>query len=315
MIGNNAIRATGNTWTPGLVMFIAVIVNAILDPLLIFGLGPFPAMGMAGAAAATVLSRTFTLFVSLWVLGVRYRMLAPVSISRERLWRSWRPVLAIGVPGAATQMIIPLGVGIITNLVARYGPEAVAALGVASRVEGLALIVVSALATVLTPFIGQNRGASRVGRVEEGIRRSRQFAVGWGAFAAVILWLSASWIGRIFTDDPQVVETTMLYLRIVPLAYAFQGILIISGSALNVLHRPLQSMALSLIYMFGLAVPLSCAGAALAALPGIFTGGAVSRVIAGGISQVWIGRVVREEQVRAGEEVFTWNVDDSVIQG
>jgi putative MATE family efflux protein len=315
MIGNNAIRATGNTWIPGLVMFIAVIINAILDPLLIFGPGPFPAMGMAGAAASTVLSRAFTLFVSLWVLGRRYRMLASLSISHERLWQSWRQVLAIGVPGAATQMIVPLGVGIITNLVARYGPEAVAALGVASRVEGLALIVVSALASVLTPFIGQNRGASRVGRIEEGIRRSYQFAVGWGVFAAGILWISAPWIGPVFTDDRQVIDLTTLYLRIVPLGYAFQGILVISGSALNVLHRPLQSMCLSLIYMFGLYIPLAYGGAALAALSGIFFGAVVSRTVAGVMSKVWMRRVMREEQARVGEEVFEWNVADSVIQG
>jgi putative MATE family efflux protein len=98
MVGNNAIRATGDTKTPGLIMLLAAVVNAIMDPLLIFGLGPFPRLELQGAAIATVVARAITLAVALWVLGRRDRMLTTKVDSLRAVYASWKSILYIGMP-------------------------------------------------------------------------------------------------------------------------------------------------------------------------------------------------------------------------
>ena len=159
MVGNHCIRATGDMKTPALIMLFAVTLNAVLDPILIFGLGDFAGLGIAGASLATVISRAFTLVASLLVLHYREHMLTFVRPSLADVWESWRQILYIGIPAAGTQMLIPLSLGVITGMVAVYGPAAVAAFGVASRIETFGLAIVQALATTLTPFVGQNWGA------------------------------------------------------------------------------------------------------------------------------------------------------------
>jgi Na+-driven multidrug efflux pump len=129
MLGMSAIRATGDTRTPAMVMAFAGLTNGLLDPLFIFGLGPFPAMGMRGAALATVISRATTLVVALWVLGKREHLLTARWDGWRATWASWGRVLAVGAPAAATNLAQPLTIGILTALVASHGVAAVAAFG------------------------------------------------------------------------------------------------------------------------------------------------------------------------------------------
>jgi putative MATE family efflux protein len=257
MVGNNAIRATGDTKTPSVIMLVAVAVNATLDPLLIFGLGPFPRLEIAGAALATVFARATTFTVALWVLGHRDRMLTRVIPKISQVIDSWKRILFIGIPTAATRIILPVAMGVVTRLVASYGAEAVAGFGVATRIEFFALTVVRALSAVLMPFIGQNWGAGKQDRVARGVSVSNKFSLVWGALMFAVLALWAPPIARIFNADTAVVSTTSLYLRIVPIGYGVYGIVILAAAVLNVLHKPLHAAGLSIAPMFVLYIPLA----------------------------------------------------------
>ena len=145
MIGNSAIRGTGDTKTPSIIMLIAISLNVLLDPLLIFGFGSIPALGLKGAAIATVSSRFFTMLAAFFVLIKREKL---IEISRPvvmEVFNSWKKVLYIGIPASATNLIIPVSMGIITRLISGYGTVAVAGFGVAIRIEMLALSVIHAL--------------------------------------------------------------------------------------------------------------------------------------------------------------------------
>jgi Na+-driven multidrug efflux pump len=207
----------------------------------------------------------------------------------QALLHSWHQILTIGVPAAATNMITPLSMGLITRLVATHGVAAVAAFGVASRIDMLALVVVLALGNVLGPFVGQNWGAGEHDRVRQGIRASQQFAMVWGLLMVVLLALPGRWIAGLFNADPQVIETVVIYLWIVPLSYGLQGILRLAGFTLNVLHRPIYAMALTLLQMFVLYIPLAYLGSYLMGLSGIFGATALAHVIAGVIA-FWLLR-------------------------
>jgi putative MATE family efflux protein len=139
MLGSGAIRATGDAKTPMFIMLGAAIVNGLLDPVLIFGLGPIPAMGLRGAALATLGARLLTFIAALWVLGPRLKMLEWHLPKLAELADSWRSILSVGIPAALTNMLAPVATGVMTALIATRGSAAVAAWGVDSRLEGLVL--------------------------------------------------------------------------------------------------------------------------------------------------------------------------------
>ncbi|HDT13304.1 MAG TPA: MATE family efflux transporter [Candidatus Aminicenantes bacterium] len=270
MVGNNAIRATGDTKTPTAIMLVAVLINVVLDPLLIFGFGPFPRLELAGAAASTVISRATTFVVALWVLGRRERMLTARFPSVRAVMSSWGKILYIGLPSAATRMIVPIAIGIITRIVSAYGAEAVAAYGVASRIEFFALMVIMSLGAVFAPFTGQNWGAGRLDRVRVGMRSSARFSLLYGLGAFVLLAAAAHPVAGFFTRNPDVAAAIKLYLRIVPLGYGLQGVLVIVGAALNALNKPLHAAGLVLSQMIVIYVPLAYLGSSLFGLAGVF---------------------------------------------
>jgi putative MATE family efflux protein len=292
MVGNAAIRATGDTKTPAAIMMVAAGANVVLDPLLIFGVGAFPGLGLTGAALATVIARAITLFASLWVLVRRERMVTGSRPAFKDVLISWRQVLFVGLPAAATNLLVPVSTGIITGMVAAYGPEAVAALGVGTRVESLGLGVIMALSSVLTPFAGQNWGAGRLDRVKLAERYVQRFAMLWGALLFVLLAAFGRSMALIFNDDAMVVATLVDYLRIVPLSYGLLGVLMLANATLNALNRPLQSALLSLLRLFVLYVPLAVAASAFIGLRGIFGAAAVANSVAGVVAFLWLRSIL-----------------------
>ena len=126
MVGNFAIRATGNALAPSLIMVFAAVTNVILDPLVIFGLLGFPRLELAGAAIATVVANVATVVASAAVLYYRERLILPRYLGLEGLWDSWRRLLQVAVPATTTNLFFPVITAAITALVAGFGPEAVA---------------------------------------------------------------------------------------------------------------------------------------------------------------------------------------------
>ncbi|TET18603.1 MAG: MATE family efflux transporter, partial [Candidatus Cloacimonadota bacterium] len=281
MVGNSAIRATGDTKTPAAVMMVAAACNFLLDPMLIFGFGPFPRLGIQGAAIATVISRAITFFVALFVLHYRDRMLTFTVPRMKMIMESWKRVLYIGLPNAGTRIIMPLTMGIITRMVSSYGKEVVAGYGVSSRIEIFSLTVVMALRSVIAPFVGQNWGAGRYDRMKRGIKVSEKFSLMWGVGVFAVLALAAEPIVSLFNDSPVVISTAVMYLRIVSIGYGLQGIFLISTAAMNVLNKPLHAAGFALFQMFALYIPLAFLGSFFFGLPGIFSALAFVYCIAG----------------------------------
>lgn len=269
MIANNSLRATGDSRNPGIIMVVGALTNFILDPLLIFGIWIFPRLEIQGAALATVLGRLVTFVLSLIIIS-RKKLLTFRVEKFSHMWRSWKDILAIGLPNALIKSLIPLGMAVITALISRFGPEAVAAYGVVSRIEFFALATVNALSSVIGPFIGQNWGARLFERVKNGYRSGEKLAAAVGVFSAAVLFLLSRPIGSLFSDNPRIIDYISLFLKIAPLAYGFQGIMLITGSALNAINRPLQASSLMVLEMFILYIPLSMLLAPWLGAAGIF---------------------------------------------
>lgn len=270
MVGNAAIRSTGDTSTPSKIMVFAVLINAVLDPLLIFGLGPFPALGIRGAALATAISRGFTFLLAIYILYFREKLLTFDIPTREVLFGCWGAILYISLPTAAARMVNPIAVSIVTAMIAQYGNAAVAGYGVGSRVEMLAMSVLIALSVAIGPFVGQNLGAEKYDRIRKGVNLSTRFSLLWGLGIAIMLISFSRPIATIFNDHEDVIEVIILYLSIIPLGYGFQGSFLVCISSLNTLNKPLQASILSILNILILYIPLAYIGSQLFGLRGIF---------------------------------------------
>ncbi len=286
MVGNNAIRATGDTKSPAFIMMVAATFNICLDPLLIFGLAGFPRLELAGAALATVIGRALSMTLSLSILHFREKML-DFSLRRVRtMWDSWKKILYIGIPSAATNILAPLSMAVIIRIVARFGAGAVAAVGTGTRIQAFAMLVVMALGASLIPFIGQNWGAGKFGRVHLAQKYSTRFSVCWGIGCVAVFLLTAGAIADLFSHDPEVVDGIVSYLWIVPLGFGLQGVSLLASASFNAVNRPLTAAALSFVRVFALGVPLAYMGAQLLGLKGAFAGISLGNIIAGLIAML-----------------------------
>jgi putative MATE family efflux protein len=292
MIGNNIIRATGDTFTPGMLMVISAIINAILDPLLIFGIGPFPEMGMKGAALATVIARGTQMIIISVILIKRENLLTIKTGIMTDIIKTWKDVLHIAGPASLALLITPLSLGLITRIIAGFGKEAVAAFGVASRVESFALMMISALGSVLIIFIGQNISQKKFSRIFQALRYSGTFSFTWGFIVFLIFTILGKQIASVFSDHIPVIEITAKYLKIVGLSYGFQGLVMISNASFNGINKPLPATFFSLLRMIVLYVPLAWLGSILFSLPGVFWAAFTANIITGITSFIFLHRTI-----------------------
>ncbi len=310
VVGNAAIRATGDTKVPSMIMGISVIVNLILDPILIFGWGPIPSMGLTGAALATVIARAVTFVISVHILHKREKMISFEMPQFSEMLASWKKIMAIGGPAIGTNLVVPIGIALITALLANYGEYAVAAFGVASRIESLMLTVFMGLAAVIGPFVGQNWGAGQHDRAREGVKRSYIVSLIWGTFSFVLLALLGEPIGKIFVfasdsikSNPELmaraedmIHIIKTYLIIVPIGYMFRGIIMVAGTSLNVLNKPLQAAFLTVLNVFILYIPLAYLGSYLIDIDGLFYAALISMVITGVVAYIMMKQQLYSEK-------------------
>ena len=288
MVGNGAIRATGDTKTPATIMVIAGIVNIVLDPFLIFGIGPFPRLELQGAALATVVSWGVTFTASLWILGKREGMIRLPIFDPKHSFDSWRQILHIGIPAAGTNMMEPLSMAVITRMISGYGKEAVAAFGVGGRLEALSLIGIWALSMAMTPFVGQNFGAGNSDRIRGALRFGLRFSLVWGGGVFAVLYLLSGIIAPIFNDDKAVITSVILFLQIIPISYAMYGISTLVNSTFNALGKPLQASLVIILHLFVFVLPLAYLGSKIYGLKGIFVGIAVGNAVVGIIAYLMV---------------------------
>ncbi|GAA5524821.1 multidrug export protein MepA [Microbulbifer aestuariivivens] len=304
MVALSALRGVGNSAITGRIMVGVAVLNLILDPLLIFGLLGFPRLELQGAALSTVIARGLSFIAVFYYLAVRVQLFAPPTKTLAGLLASWRAVLAVGLPAIATNVLIPMAGGVVVALVAVHGAEAVAGLGVALRVEPLALIVFYALSSVVGPFVGQNAGAGKPGRMEETVSVLTRFCCGFGLCLALVLFLLAEPVAGLFSDSPEVLAVAVAYLTLVPFSYAGYGIVMTGSAAFNGLGRPLPATVISFLRVLGVYLPLAWAGNQLWGIPGLFAATAAANLIVGALGWWWLRRTVGEyrDSMVASEE-------------
>ncbi|RLV60907.1 MATE family efflux transporter [Parashewanella curva] len=269
MVGNQGIRATGDTHTPAKIMVFSAILNAILDPLLIFGIGPFPRLEIQGAAIATLISWLIAFGFSGYIIAIKRKLIEFVDFEIKRVQHSWQRLAHIARPAAFTNLINPLANAVLMALLARLDHAAVAAFGAGTRIESILLMAVMALSSSLVPFIAQNLGAGKPERAKQALTLSLRFIFIFQCVLYIPVLLFSQHIALLFTQDPAVLHWLHFYLVALPLAYGGLGMIILFSTALNAYHRPMSSLVINLSRLFLLMLPLAFLGSYLEGVKGI----------------------------------------------
>ncbi len=278
-----AFRAAGDTRTPLLILVGSVLANVVLDPLLIFGVGPFPALGIQGAAAATLLTRGGGC-----VAG--YALLR-----RRRLIVGDRPRLAemlaigrIGFPVAVGGFVFSAVYMVLTRVTSQFGTEALAALGVGHRIESISFMACVGFGVAAATAVGQNLGADRPDRARRAGRAAASLALAVTAAVAAVFLLAPERVVGLFSADPGVVEAGSAYLRIIAPAQLFMALHLTLEIGMEGAGYTTVPMAASVLLTL-LRVPLAIFLAGPLGLAGVWwaiSGTAIAR--GGAVLAIWM---------------------------
>lgn len=293
-ISNAIIRAAGDAFWPSLIMTGSAFINMIATPVLVFGWGPIPALHIEGAAWGTLIARAVTLIFSLLIVVFREKLISLRPPPLEELAESWQRILKIGVPASVGNMVNPLGITVITALIAGLGDDTVAAFGVATRVESFASIPMLALSAAIGPMAGQNWGGHAPARVRAALRISYISSFVWAAFLMVFFWMFAGPIASLFAPEQAIADEATLYLKIVPFSLWGYGVVIVAAGCFNAMGKSVTGLGYYLVRTALFYVPLSWIAVMIAGSREVFIAIAVTNVLAGlsvgAYSLLWLRR-------------------------
>ncbi|RKX40189.1 MAG: MATE family efflux transporter [Verrucomicrobia bacterium] len=281
-VSDSCLRADGDMVRPLFVMCTCAVMNVVLDPILIFGWGPVPALGIKGAAIATIVARTAGMTASLSFLHFRARLIDWHLPHLRELLHSWKRIIILGVPAALTQVLNPVAQGFYIRLAAGVGGvQAVAAMATGTRIEAFIFIIAYSYGIAIVPFVGQNYGARALDRVQHARRISNRLAFIYAGTTLLLLLPTASFVSGWFSEDATVVRLSTLYLLVATLGHAGVYIANWMSQLLNVMGKPAPVMVINISRVFIYIVPLSLLGSRLFGYTGLVVGLALGNLLGG----------------------------------
>jgi putative MATE family efflux protein len=217
-------RASGNTRLPLAAMSTGIVLNVVLDPLLIYGIGPFPRLGVVGAALATafsylVVGAVFIRFLRAGRLPFRLHL----SLWGAVNWRRVGRMVMIGLPISISGVVFSVVYLFVNRTTAHFGTAAVAALGIGNRIESINYLFSWGFSMAAATLVGQNLGAGNPARAAELVRKTLVLVSAYTLLTTAFFLLFPRTIMHIFVDDPQVLEAGKHYVRILALSQIFMA--------------------------------------------------------------------------------------------
>lgn len=287
-VSDASMRAMGEMMRPFIVMLSIAIINVILDPILIFGLLGFPAMGIKGAVVATVISRAIGGAISLSFVIFHFKLIDFKYQSMKELFDSWKDILTIGLPNVVTRMLPQVIRASMTRLTASsVGIAAVAAIAAGQRIESFATIASMGIGTAIVPIVGQNFGKGKMDRVKETRKVLIRLSVVYGLMLFVIMLPLGRLFAGIFTDDPEVLDLTVTYIRIIMLGTIGLNHYNWMSESFNAAGKPRYSLIINLIGTLLIIMPLLFLGVKAQGYVGMLAGLVIGQVLVG-ILAVWM---------------------------
>ena len=286
--------AQGDSKTPFLANLIGLVTNMILDPVLILGPGPFPKLGVVGAAIATVTAQAIVMMMM--ILGViiqkKENVLKGIRLTAKIPKEYLGGLCRIGIPTAIQGMAYCAISMVLTRMVSAYGAEAVATQRVGGQIESISWNTADGFAAALNAFIAQNYGAGKMDRVRKGYRASLWTVGIWGLLISFVFICFPQAIADIFFHEPKAVATAVGYLVIIGFSEAFMCVELTTVGALSGLGRTRLCSIISITFTSA-RIPLAIILGGLIGLNGIWWALSITSIIKGIIftcTFLWITR-------------------------
>ncbi|MGF1755887.1 polysaccharide biosynthesis C-terminal domain-containing protein, partial [Vibrio makurazakiensis] len=301
MVAGAGLRAAGDAKRSMWATLSGGIVNAILDPIFIFGFG----WNVEGAAFASVLARCAVLFFSIYPLIRIHNLVARPSFA---IWHSHiRSILKIALPAIITNAATPIGNAIVTTGIAQFGEDFVAGYAVIGRLTPVCFAVIFALSGAVGPIIGQNFGAERMDRVKETLNNSLLVTTIYTLVVCLILYFVQDYIVLGFSLEGDAAILLGAFCTYVAITFIFNGALFVANTSFNNLGKPLYSTALNLSKATLGTLPFVYFGAQWYGALGVIYGQALGNIIFGILGVIVLRYHIAE--LMAGTEV---EVEDDV---
>lgn len=283
---NGVLRGQGEAKRTSTVSIAYAAANWVLNPILITGAFGFDGFGIAGSAYATVIGWGVGVSVALWLLRGTALPLNLGLLRNCSLIDPAKAIIRVGLPAAFSNAINPLGLSILTALVALEGEAAVAGFGAAGRLQSFVIVPLLGLSGAIGAIVGQNWGAGRHDRAREAVLYAGGFCIVWGLLVAAGMIAAGEMFAQIFTDDPRVIAEFALYLEIAAWGYAGFGLLIVGNGIMNAVDKAGYALVQSVARVFLVMLPVAMVLQPGMGSAGIFTAelaanlfGAVSAVL------------------------------------
>lgn len=298
MIGGAILRAHGDARRSMLATLYGGVVNAALDPILIFSLG----MGLQGAAIASVAARITIGITSLMPIFKHHGGLGRPTYDDFRA--DFPVVLGIAIPAILTQMATPIGQAFVTRSMAQYGESAVAGMAIIGRLTPVAFGVIFALSGAVGPIIGQNYGAGNINRVREAFRDGLLFTALFVVFVSLVLFFARGPIGALFGAEGITLDLVYLFCGPLALAFFFNGMLFVANAGFNNMGHPFYSTWLNWGRHTLGTIPFVLVGAAWFGPSGVLIGQALGGILFGLLAYVMARRVIARAETCPKPEEF-----------
>lgn len=239
-------NGSGDSKTPFIINTVGLVANIILDPLMIFGFGPIPAMGVSGAAFATVFAQIIVTVIFIFVLikkGYNFNLCNKKYIDRNYI----NKICKIGIPAAVQNGLFAFFGMVIGRIIADWGPVTIAVQKVGSQIESISWMTAQGFATALTAFIGQNYGAKKYDRILKGFVATIVISSLVGSFATILLIFFGDVVFKVFITEPDAVAQGVDYLKILGYSQLFMCLEITTAGAFAGLGNTMTPSVVSII--------------------------------------------------------------------
>lgn len=289
------LTAMGNSRASFTATCTGLLVNIVLDPLLIFGKGPFPSLGVAGAAIATIVAQFIVMIMFLCYVSKDTLVFGNIKIFKIPDIKDIRSLVKIGLPTAAQNMLFTGISMIIARLVAGYGDAAIAVQKVGSQIESISWMTADGFAASVNSFLAQNHGAGNYSRIRQGYRQSMIIVLIWGAFCTFLLIFAPASIFRFFISEEAILPMGVDYLKILGVSQLFMCIEITTAGAFAGLSHTLPPSVTGIV-LTGTRIPLAVLLAAtVLGLNGIWWSITISSIFKGIVLFLWFLRFLKKQ--------------------
>ncbi|HLT07520.1 MAG TPA: MATE family efflux transporter [Cyclobacteriaceae bacterium] len=252
------MRGIGNVLLPMYIVLGTVFLNLVLDPLFIYGFGPIPGYGVAGAAVASVMTQAISALAGIYIL---WKGRQGIRISKSNMYFDlgfMKKLFRIGLPSSFEQSTRAAGMTMMVMLVTSFGSEVVAAYGIGSRILSLVIVPALGLAIATTALVGQNVGAGKIGRAEKIGNLSYMVSFSSLSVIGVLFFLFAEALTAFFVpNEPDVIKDGAFFIRIMSLSFGFMGVQQVLNGVFNGTGFTKASMMISILGLWVLRFPLA----------------------------------------------------------